>query len=70
MSPSADNRKAAEANLAQAHRELGCIPHGQVRTDVMLAHSAKAQALATMALAQAVLALSVQAPTEPQGPPE
>lgn len=49
------NRQAAEANLAEAHGELSSIPHGMVRTDEMTAHATKAQALATMAVAQALL---------------
>lgn len=49
------NRQAAEANLAEAKFALGSIPRGVVRTDEMVAHAAKAQALATMAAAQALL---------------
>lgn len=62
MASPADLRRAAETCLTQAHRELSCIPVGRVATDVMLAHSTKAQALATMALTQAVLALSQEQP--------
>lgn len=58
MSNPASYRQLAEKSLDQAAREHNAIPVGQVRTDVMLAHAAKAQALATIAVAQALLEIS------------
>ena len=49
------NRDAAEANLVDALAQLGSLPSGTVRTDEMAAKAAMAQALATMATAQALL---------------
>jgi hypothetical protein len=48
-------RELAGKNLAQAAAELNGIPTGRIATDVMAAHAAKAQAAATIAVAQALL---------------
>jgi len=48
----------AQNNLDQAVQELRLIPNGQVRIDELAARSAKAQAIATIALSQAVLHLA------------
>lgn len=55
MSTVPSYRRLAEAILDQAAAELNQLPQGQVRTDVMMAHAAKAQALAQVATVQALL---------------
>jgi hypothetical protein len=49
------HRKSAKGCLDGVASALNEIPLGKVRTDVMLAHSAKAQAIATAAVAHALL---------------
>lgn len=49
------HRKSAKGCLDGVASALNEIPLGEVRTDVMLAHSAKAQAIATAAVAHALL---------------
>lgn len=49
------HRDKARGCLNDTATELGCLPNGQVGTDVMMAHSAKAQVLATAAVAHALL---------------
>jgi hypothetical protein len=48
-------RTLAGQALAQAAADLNSIPTGRVATDVMVAHAAKAQAVAAIAVAQALL---------------
>lgn len=48
-------RTLAGQALAQAAAELNSIPNGRIGTDVLLAHASKAQAVATIAVAQALL---------------
>lgn len=48
-------RDLTEQMLTQAFGELKRVPFGHVPPDVMIAHSAKAQAIATIAVAQALL---------------
>lgn len=48
-------RTLAERALDSAAAELRAIPNGQVPTPVFAAHMAKTQALATVAVAQALL---------------
>jgi hypothetical protein len=45
----------AQRALAAAEREVQSIPVGQVATDVLLAHSAKAQVFTNAAIAHALL---------------
>lgn len=49
------HQKSAKGCLDGVASALSEIPLGEVRTDVMLAHSAKAQAIATAAVAHALL---------------
>lgn len=49
------HRKSAKGCLDGVASALNEIPIGEVRTDVMLAHSAKAQAIATAAVVHALL---------------
>ncbi|MFD0405005.1 hypothetical protein [Kitasatospora sp. NPDC127116] len=55
---SEDYRALAQCNLDQAALALRQIPTGPTPTDVMMAWSAKAQAIATAGLLQAVLHLA------------
>lgn len=48
-------RHLATHRLGQAAEQLDSLPPGQIAAAVMLAGSAKAQALATIAIAQALL---------------
>ncbi|MFI5808989.1 hypothetical protein [Streptomyces sp. NPDC051561] len=48
-------RTLSERSIDMAAAELNRMPVGQIRTDVLLAHAAKTQALATIAVAQALL---------------
>ena len=50
--PSAQNAQRA---LAAAEREVQSIPVGQVNTDVLVAHSVKAQVFTSAAIAHALL---------------
>lgn len=49
------HRKSAKGCLDGVASALNEIPIGEVRADIMLAHSAKAQAIATAAVAHALL---------------
>lgn len=49
------HRDRAKGCLNDAATELNSMPIGEIRTDVMLAHSAKAQAIASAAIAHALL---------------
>ena len=49
------HRDHARGCLDDTAKELGAIPTGRVGTDVMMAHSAKAQVVATAAVAHALL---------------
>jgi hypothetical protein len=55
MSTPPSYRQISERTLGQAANGINEIPDGQVRTDAMLAHAAKAQAVAAIAIAQALL---------------
>ena len=70
MSVPPSYRTLAERSLDTVAAELRAIPNGQVRTDVMMAHAAQAQAIATVAVAQALLhigdLLAKQASEEPK----
>jgi len=58
--------RLAEQALADAGHQLNSVPVGQVLTDVMGAHAAMAQALATVAVASALLELAdIMRPGEP-----
>lgn len=48
-------KQLAERSISQAADQLNSVPKGEVRTDVMAAHAAMAQALASIAAAQALL---------------
>jgi hypothetical protein len=48
-------RELAQRSLGQAASELNAIPNGNVHTDIVMAISAKGQAIATIAVAQALL---------------
>lgn len=48
-------RKLAEKTVGQAAAELNDLPPGRVATDVIMAKSARAQAIAAVAMAQALL---------------
>ena len=48
-------RTVAERTLGQAADELNSLPAGRVPTDIVVANAAKAQATATIAVAQALL---------------
>jgi hypothetical protein len=48
-------RELAQRTLGQAASELNAIPQGDVHTDIVMAIGAKAQAIATIAAAQALL---------------
>jgi hypothetical protein len=48
-------RELAHRSLGQAASELNAIPQGNVATDIVMAISAKGQAIATIAAAQALL---------------
>jgi hypothetical protein len=45
----------AQRALDAAEREVSSIPVGQIKTDVLLAHSAKAQVFTNAAIAHALL---------------
>jgi hypothetical protein len=59
MSAATPNRGASGQNALQAlsavETELKVIPGGNIGTDVMMAHSAKAQVFATAAIVHALL---------------
>lgn len=55
MTAAPSYRELAQHALGQAASELNAMPQGEIRTDVMMAHAAKAQAIATIAVAQALL---------------
>ena len=61
-------RQLAERNLDQATAQLGTLPNGRVPSGEVLACSAKAQAVATIAVAQALIeiadAIQAQTPTD------
>lgn len=48
-------RRIAETTLGQAEAELSRLSEGQIAADVFCAHAAKAQALAAVSAAQALL---------------
>lgn len=48
-------RELAQRSLGQAASGLNAIPNGNVHTDIVMAIAAKAQAIATIAAAQALL---------------
>ena len=48
-------RELAQRSLGQAASELNGIPNGNVHTDIVMAISAKGQAIATIAATQALL---------------
>lgn len=62
MSAATPNRGASGQNalkaLSAAETELKVMPGGNVGTDVMMAHSAKAQVFASAAIAHALLEIS------------
>jgi hypothetical protein len=55
MSTPPSYRTLAGQALAQAAADLNSLPSGQIPTPVVAAHAAKAQAIATIAVAQALL---------------
>jgi hypothetical protein len=55
--PTDTRHTAARRALDAAERELQSIPTGQIRTDILAAHSAKAQVYVTAAIAHAILEL-------------
>jgi hypothetical protein len=59
VSPAAPDRGVSGQNalraLAAAETELKAMPGGNIATDVMMAHSAKAQVFASAAIAHALL---------------
>ncbi|GHC38146.1 hypothetical protein GCM10010348_76820 [Streptomyces anthocyanicus] len=48
-------RELAQRTLGQAAQDLNAMPHGQVASAEITARAAKAQAIATVAVAQALL---------------
>lgn len=48
-------RQIAEKTLDQAAAEIGKLPTGSTPTDIVIANSARVQALATVAAVQALL---------------
>ncbi|MBQ1122614.1 hypothetical protein [Streptomyces sp. B15] len=65
-------RTIAERTLGQAAAKLNEVPSGRVRADEIAARSAHAQAIATVAVAQALLeigdVLRAALPAEPESP--
>lgn len=55
MSNPVSYRQIAERSLNQAAQEMNGLPAGQSPTDVVIANAARAQAIATVAVAQALL---------------
>jgi hypothetical protein len=50
--------EATRLNLAAAVNALNDMPTGEIRTDVMIAHATKAQALALIAIGEALIHLA------------
>lgn len=63
------NQKAAEQYAQSAIAELDRIPVGRVPTDVLLAHSAKASAIAGIGIVHALLdvAAAIREDTDQEG---
>lgn len=57
--------EATRHNLAAAVNALNDMPTGQIKTDVMIAHAAKAQALALIAIGEALIHLAGTTHPEP-----
>jgi hypothetical protein len=57
--------EATRRNLAAAVNALNDMPTGEIRADVMIAHSAKAQALALIAIGEALIHLAGTTHPEP-----
>ena len=57
--------EATRHNLAAAVNALNDMPTGQIKTDVMIAHATKAQALALIAIGEALIHLAGATDTGP-----